>query len=117
MKRDGEQGDMFPPEEAHTRRGDPDTSFEAAERASKNLSAARRAVLGLFMAANKPMTDHDMIFAYNEMHKTVPGLPKQTDSGLRTRRSELVRAGKVRFSGTYGVTPSGGRSRQWIIVR
>ncbi|MBT2503008.1 hypothetical protein J7E22_10725 [Curtobacterium sp. ISL-83] len=37
-----------------------------------------------------------------------------TPQSLRSRRSELVRAGAVRHSGKYGRTVSGRKSRRWV---
>jgi hypothetical protein len=103
MKHAAETIDLFefeddaPSPKAHARHTDPDTSHVAAARASIALTAKQEAVLAVFETYIN-LTDVDLIRVYEierrEQRLRVP-LPQQSESGLRTRRSELVRKGKL----------------------
>lgn len=91
------------------RTSDPITSHEAAASiAPEDLRPRLAAVLNL-LAAFGPMTDELLARHY----RNYPNLPKQSPSGLRTRRSELVELGLVAASGEYDYTASGRRSIKW----
>lgn len=92
---------------AATRSGSPETSYEAAA-SVEDLTAKQNAVCWLLREFGA-MTDQQIAQRY-----PTPGfLPVQSESGLRTRRSELVALGKVEFSGSWGSTSGGRRSRIW----
>jgi hypothetical protein len=76
---------------ARARRADPPTSHAAAASLG-DLRPAQREVLQLFRRFG-PMHDRALVEAARHV-----GL-EQSDSGLRSRRSELVEAGLVRDSG------------------
>ena len=81
------------PERAHARRSDPETSHAAAASlSSEKLRASQAEVLRL-LREHGPMTDLDLIELAEESQT------RQSDSGLRTRRKELVVKGLVRDSG------------------
>lgn len=61
-------------------------------------------------------TDTELVAFYHGMRKLDPSLPRQTDSGIRTRRKELMQAGKLALSPITGTTPSGGRCNRWEVV-
>lgn len=61
-------------------------------------------------------TDTELVAFYHGMRKLDPSLPRQTDSGIRTRRKELMQAGKLALSPIKGTTPSGGRCNRWEVV-
>lgn len=78
---------------ARVRRTDPDTSHQAAARLG-DLGESQRAVLVVLRVLGRPVLDEEMIREYNRRRKSLM-LPEQSESGLRTRRAELVDAGKV----------------------
>ena len=80
---------------AHTRTGDPETSHEAAEALTeKTLKANQRAVLGVLRTFDQPCVRPQLIERYGEMWEAL-GFPKQSDSGIRSRLADLIRAGIV----------------------
>lgn len=82
------------PTEAHARTDDPSTSHVAARSLTpKQLTRNRTAVLSWFFMVNESMTDKKLVANYSID-------PPQSQSGLRTRRSELVDMGLVESAGT-----------------
>lgn len=77
---------------AHSRRGGPHTSEQAA-RSLKNLTQYRSYILTLFKAG-KRMTDEKLLNLYQQMVEK-HGWEKQSDSGIRSRRAELVQIGML----------------------
>jgi hypothetical protein len=67
---------------------DPQTSHEAAKDARKELTRKQQAVLECLSMAPQPITDPEIGHRYN-LHREKKNWPKQSDSGLRTRRHEL----------------------------
>lgn len=97
-----------------TRTGDPETSLEAAE-SVKEITLKQNAVLWLLRTMG-PMTDTLLNARYNETSsgaQVFPHLPRQSDSGLRARRSELVTRNLVRDTGRKKKLPSGRRAIVW----
>ena len=95
--------------EAVARRSDPDTSHEAAATV-RSITMRQHAILRLVRTYG-PVSDQSIIALYTSgMH--AEGRPPQSESGIRTRRSELVDLGLVVHSG-YGRTRSGRRCRLW----
>jgi hypothetical protein len=93
-----------------TRTGDPVTSLEAAESVTR-ITAKQNAVLDVLQTYG-PSTDVDLNSAYN--YQVARGRqPRQSDSGLRARRSELVTRKLVRDSGVKEVLESGRRAIVW----
>lgn len=87
---------------------DPRTSHAAAA-SVRNVNDRQQAVLNCFRDHPGGLTDEDLEHAYD-----VGGYgPQQTDSGLRTRRHELVEQGLVRDSGRKGVTAAGRAAVVW----
>ncbi len=86
---------------------DPWTSHEAAESIT-GLTEKRRAVL-FILNRYGPMTDTDISFRYGQHEE----LPRQSASGLRTRRSELVERERVFNTGDVIVLKSNRRSIVW----
>lgn len=89
---------------AKARRGDPSTSQTAAM-SVLTLTEKRSAVLE--MLASGPLTDEEIQQRYR------PDMPRQSASGLRTRRSELVRLGLVQDSGTRRSMSTGRLAIVW----
>lgn len=96
---------------AVARRTDPETSHAAA-RSVADLTGKQQAVLDLLRASG-PMTDEQLIDAYRQSAGLSSALwPEQSESGIRTRRSELARRGLVESVGTAS-TRSGRTCRVW----
>lgn len=82
------------PRPARARRGDPATSRDAASSIPpEQLRESQRAVLACFRRCGM-MTDEELIRRY-ELHRATDNWQPQSRSGIRTRRTELVRAGHV----------------------
>ena len=82
--------------EAKSRASDPGTS-QAAAQSVMRMTDKRRAVLEAFQYYG-PMTDEQLRDAY-EARQRHYRWPEHGASGLRTRRSELVRMGALQDSG------------------
>ena len=98
---------------AHARNTDPHTSHAAA--ASIKVRESQAALLTILRYVDEPRSDNGIADAYAEFG---PGLnlPKQSPSGLRTRRKELVDLGKVRDTGRRVRLPSGRKSIVWEAI-
>lgn len=98
---------------AHARRTDPQTSHAAAAGLTpERLRVSQEAVLAVLTAFG-PLHDEALVAVYREQTRQDPGLIWQSDSGIRTRRAELVRLGLVRDSGTKIQLVSGNFSIVW----
>jgi hypothetical protein len=102
------------------RNTDPDTSHEAAASISEDkIRKSQKAVLQLFKDDPSGFTDYEMVHVYNElmMMPTQYHLyPLQSESGLRTRRKELVEKGLVKDSGRKAKLPSGRKGIIWELA-
>lgn len=99
----------------HSRPSDPDTSYEAGMAAALGASKIRPILVEL-ITEHGPLT-HDRLFAeYQQLSIMQTDTPRSSQSGLRTRVSELVRAGLVRMSEEEGVSQYGNRSKQWEVI-
>ena len=97
---------------AHARISDPETSHEAASSVS-DISETQIIIRALL--AGYPMTDEELIRSYqNAVEQKIA--PMASESGIRSRRAELVDRGLVRDSGRFGTTRSGRRSKIWEAV-
>ena len=74
----------------HARTTDPETSHEAAESVT-NITPLKQEILQRLMT---PMTDNDLIALLRNSSRLIV-----TESGVRSRRSELVQAGLVKDTG------------------
>jgi hypothetical protein len=102
-------GDAVPHFHAHARSTDPETSHEAAASiGSDKIRVSQQIVLDL-LRVHGPM--HDRTLA--DVYAMLAHLPPQSESGLRTRRSELVARGLVVDSGERVVLPSGRKAIIW----
>lgn len=99
---------VIPIERAHARNTDPVTSHEAAESIpSDKIRFSQEAVMDVFKRCGSM---HDKMFISRYQHyQTAWALPKQSESGLRTRRSELVTKGRLVDSGEKVVLPDSNR--------
>jgi hypothetical protein len=97
---------------AHARTTDPITSHEAAASIkSEELRRSQQAVLAMFHSFG-PMHDQLLVERYGYTTSS-RGLPVQSESGLRTRRRELVDQGMLEDSGRKIVLDSGRKSIVW----
>ncbi len=102
---------------AVARRTDPDTSHAAAA-SVKELTKKQKAVLAILRVLTESMggaTDEQIADAY-QTNLPWERLPEQSDSGLRTRRSELVRKGVVVDSGERRRNRAGRQCAVWKAV-
>lgn len=90
---------------ASARKTDPETSHAAAASVG-DVNLTKQYIL---KALRRPRIDEDLIDAYRQQKKA----PLQSESGIRSRRSELVRAGLVQDSGKRLLTRSGRSSIVW----
>ena len=102
---------------AHARTTDPATSHAAAQSLG-DLTASQMAVLLVMQVLSfRRGTDVEIVARYNavsQMDGTV--IVRQSPSGIRSRRAELVKMGKVRDSGMTKLYMSpGGRASRHII--
>ena len=98
---------------ARARATDPDTSHQAALSVS-NLPDRQKWVLWL-LQDHGPMTDLELLTKYRD--RRWEQSPTQSESGLRTRRKELVDLGLVRDSGHRRKLPSGRNAIVWEVVK
>lgn len=102
------------PTVARARRDDPGTSSAAAA-SVHDLTEKQWGVLRL-MPTDRGVTDPQILLAYHAARRTSPrATPKQSESGLRTRRSELVEAGMVVAAGDV-VGDTGRRFTVWTLT-
>jgi hypothetical protein len=95
--------------QAHARRGDPETSHDAAAALTpERLRESQREVLWLLDVWG-PMPDSKIAEA-----AALYGVA-QSPSGLRTRRAELVAQGRVEWAGTWETIPPHRRARVWRV--
>lgn len=106
--------DLFGPV-AHARRTDPATSQKAAETVTRrDLKNAGEMVLRI-LREHGPMTDERLVETYEREQQSRPAFLLQSPSGIRTRRSELARAGLVVKHGT-GKTRLGKPADVWKVA-
>lgn len=89
---------------ARARKTDPLTSKQAAK-SVKNISETQRAILKLLA---KPATDVDLVRLYKKSTA-----PRASESGIRSRRSELVWLGLVKDTGERQKLRSGRMAIVW----
>lgn len=92
----------------HARTQDRQTSHEAAE-SVKNLTQTKKAILALLTLTN--LTDEQLVSEYRKL-ATMSGLPMASESGIRSRRAELVDQGLVESVG-FDKTRAGRRTTIW----
>ncbi len=93
---------------------DPETSHEAAA-SVRNLTATQQVILDLFKKAGWALTDNDLIGWYKWATSNFDA-PSASESGIRSRRAELTRAGKLRDSGLRAMLPSGRKAILWELA-
>jgi len=97
------------------RRTDPETSVEAAQSVQDKIRESQAAVL-LVLSTYYPegCTDTELIIMYR-MQSNRLAIPRQSESGIRTRRKELVERGLVEDTGKRDILASGRRSIIWKV--
>lgn len=89
---------------AFARKTDPETSHQAAE----SVADPTKVQEFILKALVRPRTDFELVSAYQNMKS-----PRQSESGIRSRRAELVRLGLVVDTGERRKTPSGRNAIVW----
>ena len=96
-----------PPKAKHT---DPETSHQAA-RSVGPWEAKQIAILTLFRNFGQDgFTNEKLVEAYRDLGM---GLPWQSDSGIRSRKAELVKQGRIIDSGERRKTIAGRNAIVW----
>lgn len=102
------------PPTAHARGTDPQTSHDAARSIkADHIRASQQAILDI-LRDHGEMNDLELVRRYQQLAD--PGRPHQSESGIRTRRSELVDAGRVVDTGRRVAMPSGRQSILWAVA-
>jgi hypothetical protein len=97
----------------NARATDPQTSWDAAMSiSSESISAMKRNVLNLL---KNPMTDEELVNLYNNWAYTL-GEKFASPSGIRTTRSNLVKAGLVMDTGERVKLQSGRKAIVWKAI-
>ena len=109
-------------DKAFARQSDPETSHEAAASVG-NLTGRQAAILRFLenLTMDTPLgratsyfTDALLVQAYQARYRSlIPSYPNQSDSGIRTRRKELVERGLIEDSGMRVKMPSGRKAIVW----
>lgn len=89
----------------HARHSDPKTSHDAAA-SIREVSRTQAAILQALLT---PATDVEII----ERYRRITGAPAASESGIRSRRAELVTRGAVRDSGRRAILESGRKAIIW----
>ena len=105
------------PTQPRARRQDPDTSQQAAfSFDEKTLIRNELAILAVFLQVGHPMTDEELVENYGQLSSGEGGLiPRQSPSGIRSRRSALSDPNGSYFerTGKKRATISGGKAHVW----
>lgn len=88
---------------------DPSTSHQAASSVG-NLTETKLVILDLLQTA---MTDQALIALYN-VRVALGEAPRASESGIRSRRAELVADGFVEDSGGREILVSGRKAILWV---
>lgn len=97
------------------RNTDPDTSHEAAA-SVKNLTKTQVTILHLFEDKRDRMTDEQLVSWYRWAEANLDA-PTASESGIRSRRAELVRQGYLKDSGAREKLRTGRNAIVWSVSR
>lgn len=104
--------------QAMARTTDPETSHMAAASVSDLRHSQYLVLKVLRKLPSRGMTDEELQAEYLFHRRQRPALfLAQSESGIRTRRSELVRLGLVEFAGERRRMDSGRMARVWRIKK
>lgn len=109
MSRVAEHQLSLVPDIAHARRTDPETSHLAAASVT-DLTKTQEKVRACLVVG--PACDEQIEMRYRHYFPD----DRTTSQSLRSRRSELVAKGEVRFSGEHSTTETGRATRKWELV-
>lgn len=104
----------LPEPEAHARTTDPVTSHEAAA-SVESITQKQEAVLTVFRTFGGRMHLAALVANYRKRGLT-GDLPKQSDSGIRTRAAELVERGRLVVTPDFHVDPGSGRRHRILAL-
>lgn len=94
---------------ARARHTDPDTSHAAAATVGE-LTERQEAVITVFKMEARFLLDEELVAAYRSWQGSM-GLPSQTDSGIRSRRSEIFNERSLLEQGDKRRMTTGGLGR------
>lgn len=97
------------------RSSDPETSHAAAA-SVRNISATQATILEIFNVYG-PMSDDELVALYQWMSELGEAVPQASESGIRTRRSELVEAHEVMDLDQVRTLESGRKAIIWGLPR
>jgi DNA-binding phage protein len=97
----------------HARLTDPITSHEAAARVNPDRLTKTQEIIHKLLAEG--MTDEELVNAFQAYCRLKGDTHVATPAGIRSRRNELYRAGKVEAI-AYGKSTTGRRSIVWQAV-
>ncbi len=98
---------------AGVRQTDPHTSRAAAPIAAPKLSTLMAGILEL-LRARGPLTGDQLVALYREYSAIDPErYPLRSPQRITTARGELVRLGRVRYTGADGVSDLGNAAQLW----
>ena len=100
--------------QARARNTDPGTSHAAAASISEDALRASQAAVLAFLRDNGPMTDVALVEDYPQHDDDKP---RQSQSGLRSRRAELTAGGLVEDTGQRVRLESGRQAIVWRAVQ
>ena len=97
------------------RKTDIETSHEAAA-SVKNITATQQAIMKLIQL--QPMTDQRLVEFYTAQIRkgAVKDFPRASESGIRSRRAELVDRGILKDSGAREKLESGRSAVVWTVA-
>ena len=94
---------------AHARKTDPATSREAAQSVN-GITKLQTLIISLFKANIGGIHDEDLVLLFHGWQ------PPFSQSGIRSRRAELVRKGLIEDSGKRVKTASGRNAIVWRLA-
>lgn len=102
-----------PATQARARNTDPETSHAAAASLTVDTLRASQAAVLAALNSTGPMTDVSLVEWYTEAAKVDPDYPRQSPSGIRSRRAELTAGGLVEDTGQRVRLESGRQAIVW----
>lgn len=101
---------------ARARRNDPSTSHAAAASVGGgDLTENQRAVMFVLRLSSEPILDEELVGRYEQTQRTPAyKLPRQSQSGIRSRRSEIANLGLL-VEGEKRRMTTGRLGRTWSI--
>lgn len=109
-------GNAAPEEDVpRARSSDPPTSHAAAASVG-SVSGTQAAILEIFNVYG-PMSDDELVSRYQWMSELGEAVPQASESGIRTRRSELVERREVMDLGQVRTLESGRKAIVWGLPR